>query len=287
MKPTSRAEYLRRIDRAMEHLSTCIEQRQPLPSIAQLAAHAHLSEFHFMRVYRALAGEALGATVQRLRLERSVHLLTQTSMPIIEIAASVGYETPQAFAKAFRQKFEAAPTDVRERPESYVHRVARPSGSAPHALVRVQIVQLQPFRAAVLRNHGAYTDLDQAYARLFGWMAERGALDSIRGIWGVPHHDRRDTAPEDTVFDCCLATDAPLRDEGGVRMARLGGGRYAVHRHIGSYSLLDDAHDALLREALPDAELMLRAAPILHRFINEPDNTPESALETHIFIPIE
>lgn len=286
MKATSRSEYLRRIDRVVARLTQSIEASGEPPSVAELAACAHLSEFHFMRVYRALAGESLGATTQRLRLQFAMHLLKSTQQPIAAIADRVGYETPQAFAKAFRQRFNAAPGDVRERPDAFADSAPAPQPQlAP--VVRIEIVQLEPFRVAALRNRGAYADLDRAYVRLFGWMADHGALDSIAGIWGVPYDDRRDAVPEDSVFDCCLATDAPLIAGDGVRLELLGGGRYARHRHIGSYSQLDDLHDALLRDALPQAGLTLRDAPILHRFLNEPDVTPEAQLETDIFIPVD
>jgi AraC family transcriptional regulator len=287
MKTSSRTDYLRRIDRVVARLSASIESGEALPSIAALAAHAHLSEFHFMRVYRALAGEALGATIQRLRLQRAVHLLKQTGQPVTQIAARVGYETPQAFAKAFRQRFAAAPSDVRERPHAYPDAIEAPSDAAPAPVIRVEIVQLAPFRVAALRNHGAYADLDKAYLRLVDWMVEQGALDSVRSIWGMPYHDRRDTPPDECVFDCCLATDAPLAGSGNVRLDTVGGGRYVVYRHIGSYTLLDDAHDVLLRDVLPDENCTLREAPILHRFINEPEGAPESELETHIYMPVE
>jgi AraC family transcriptional regulator len=293
MKTSSRTDYLRRIDRVIEKLSESIERGEPLPTIAALAAHAHLSEFHFMRVYRALAGEALGAAIQRLRLQHAVHLLKHTNKPVTEVASSIGYETPQAFAKAFRQRFAAAPSDVREQPQVALNLTPERADAiesrapAPEPVIRVEIVQLAPFRVAALRNTGAYADLDKAYLRLVGWMAEQGALDSIRSIWGMPHHDRRDTPPEESLFDCCLASDAPLTEGGEVRLVTIGGGRYLVHRHVGSYALLDDAHDVLLRDVLPDAKLALRDAPILHRFINEPEGAPESELETHIYVPID
>lgn len=292
MKSSSRIDYLRRIDSVIHRLSTTIADGQPLPSIHVLAQGAHFSEFHFMRVYRALTGESLGSTIQRLRLQLALHLLTQTSAPVSEIAGRVGYETPQAFAKAFRQVFDAAPSEVRERPGAHadklgaaIQRTRAAAETAP--AVRIEVVDLQPFRVAVLRNHGDYADLDRAYAALFKWMADRGELDSIQGIWGVPHHDRRDTPAAECIFDCCLATAAALKESGDVRTMQLGGGRYAKFRHVGSYALLDDVHDALLRDALSASGQTLRDAAILHQFLNDPEGTPESALETEIYLPIE
>src|SRR6476646_1937232 len=113
MKSTSQSEYTKRIERVIAAVTQSLEQEQELPSTATLAAVANFSSFHFMRVYRALAGESLGATVQRLRLARAAHLLGASAAPISEIAGRVGFETPQAFARAFRQHFGIAPSEAR------------------------------------------------------------------------------------------------------------------------------------------------------------------------------
>jgi AraC family transcriptional regulator len=291
MKTSSQADYLKRIDRVVEIIARSIADEKALPSIATLADYAHLSEYHFMRIYRALAGEPLGATIQRLRLQRSFHLLTTSSGSVTQIAARVGYETPQAFAKAFRSMFNAAPSDVRARPTSYSDQLAtltRPQavvGLSP--VIRVEITELHPFQVAALRNQGDYADLDRAYGALFNWMAAHSALDSMQGIWGVPYHDRRDTPGTECLFDCCLSTLSRLSDDAQVRMIKLGGGQYATFVHIGSYVFLDDAHDVLLRNILFADEVRLRDAPILHRFANDPEVTPEAELETQIYLPIE
>ena len=103
MKPTSQLDYAKRIDRVIAALAESLEQERELPATAELAAVANFSAFHFMRVYRALAGESLGTTVQRLRLARAAHLLAGSAAPISEIAGRAGFETPQAFARAFRR----------------------------------------------------------------------------------------------------------------------------------------------------------------------------------------
>lgn len=292
MKPTSRAEYLARIDCVVGRLSSSIAQEQPLPTIAELASAAHLSQFHFMRMYRALAGEALGRTIQRLRLRRAVHLLTTTQASITEISGRVGFETAQAFAKAFRQAVGLSPTQLRELPSEGLAPINAalhhtPPASEPAPAIRVDVVELDPFRVVAIRNHGAYEDLDAVYGQLLGWLADRGALESMTGIWGVPYHDRRDEPGESAIFDCCVATNVPLPADSAVMSMELGGGSYVTNLHVGSYGKLDDTHDFLLRNALPARALTLRDAPIIHQFLNDPETTAEAQLETVIFVPIE
>ena len=113
MKPTSQSDYTTRIERVIAAVADSLEHDRDLPSTATLASIANFSPFHFMRVYRALAGESLGTMVQRLRLVRAAHLLAASAAPISEVAGRVGFETPHAFARAFRQHFGVAPSEAR------------------------------------------------------------------------------------------------------------------------------------------------------------------------------
>jgi AraC family transcriptional regulator len=288
MKHSSRIDYLKRIDRVVAHVSSAIEQQQPLPSIAELARKANFSEFHFMRVYRALSGESLGATIQRLRLSRAVHLLARSDASIVEIAGNVGYETSQALAKALRRELGMSPSEVRERYASRPQDLQLPTPriAEPIPAISVEVIELEPFRVIAFRNKGAYRELNLAYGQLFAWLAERADLSSVAGVWGIPHHDRRDVPASECIFDCCIATTTNVTPDHGFECSMIGGGRFLCHRHVGSYDELEEAHDWLLRDVLPMRDLALRNAPILHRFLNDPDQVPEEQLETVIHLPV-
>ncbi len=289
MKPTTQAEYTKRIDREIAAVAASIEQERDLPSAATLANVANFSPFHFMRIYRALAGESLGATVQRLRLTRAAHLLAGGSAAISDVAGRVGFETPQAFARAFRQQFGCSPSETRAsgamKSVPPVAPVA-PDLLAPQAAIRVDIVTLDPFRVVVLRNRGDFAKLDQAYTRLFAWMSERGALEAIAGIWGVPHHDPRDTPEAELLFDCCLATGAEVAPADGVALAELGSGVYLRHLYVGSYEHHEEVYDALLRQVLITGQWTLREAPSLREYVDDPETKPEAELRAHFYIPV-
>ena len=75
MKPDTRNAYARRVDAVLTRLQQAIAAGDDLPGLDELAAVAHLSPFHFHRVWRALTGEPLGGTVARLRLARALQLL--------------------------------------------------------------------------------------------------------------------------------------------------------------------------------------------------------------------
>jgi AraC family transcriptional regulator len=287
MKHTSQSDYTKRIERVIAAVAESLEQERDLPSTATLASIAHFSPFHFMRIYRALAGESLGTTVQRLRLARAAHLLAASAAPISEVSGRVGFETPQAFARAFREHFGVAPSEARAVSVANAPAIAAPAPSQPQPAIRVDVVTLAPFRVAVKRTEGVYGKLDEVYRSLFEWMAKRGVLDAIEGIWGMPQQDRRDTPAANYGFDCCLANSAALSAGEGVTLTELGGGQHLRYLHEGSFDRLDESHDAIFRELLAHPEWQLRDAPILHEYLTDPDETPVPDLRTHIYVPVE
>ncbi len=240
-----------------------------------------------MRVYRALAGESLGTTVQRLRLAHAAHLLVASAAPISEVSGRVGFETPQAFARAFREHFGVAPSEARTANVANAAVMVAPAPSQTQPAIRVDVVTLKPFRVVVKRTEGVYDKLDEVYRNLFEWMAKRGALEAIESIWGMPQQDRRDTPAANYRFDCCLATAASLDAGEGVLLADLGGGQHLRYLHEGSFDRLDESHDLIFRELLTHPEWQLRAAPILHEYLTDPEEVPEADLRTHIYVPVE
>jgi AraC-like DNA-binding protein len=78
-----------------------------------LAAIVDLSTFHFARAFKASTGLPPHAYLRRLRCERAKTLLTDSRLSVGEIAAEVGYDTPQAFARMFRAEVGASPSEWR------------------------------------------------------------------------------------------------------------------------------------------------------------------------------
>ncbi len=78
-------------------------------SIAELAAVAGLSCFHFARAFRASTGQAPGGFQRTARMRKAQQLLANSELPVIEIAAQVGYQAPQAFARVFRRSTGVTP----------------------------------------------------------------------------------------------------------------------------------------------------------------------------------
>lgn len=84
-------------------------------TIDQIAEQAHTSPFHFQRLFLILTDATVGEYMRRRRLTLAAQELTTSDAKIIDIALKYGYETPEAFAKAFRKQHGSSPSAVRGR----------------------------------------------------------------------------------------------------------------------------------------------------------------------------
>ncbi len=100
----------RRIRRAVELMHTRLNTELPLEEIA---AAAHLSPFHFSRLFKKLTGAPPHAYLAALRVARARALLAETDLSVTEIATRVGYASSSHFAKAFRQATGLSPRSFR------------------------------------------------------------------------------------------------------------------------------------------------------------------------------
>ncbi|MEL7155734.1 MAG: helix-turn-helix transcriptional regulator, partial [Actinomycetota bacterium] len=85
-------------------------------ALAEVGRVVALSPTHAQRVIARLAGESPDRYQRRLRLERAAALLLSTDQRVIDIALAVGFDSHEAFSRAFRRHFATTPTRYRRRP---------------------------------------------------------------------------------------------------------------------------------------------------------------------------
>ncbi|WP_150269879.1 AraC family transcriptional regulator [Paenibacillus tepidiphilus] len=95
------------IDYVEEHLQSQIE-------IEDIAQAAMTSKYHFQRMFHALTGFTVTEYVRNRRLTLAAEELAATDHKVIEIALKYGYESPEAFAKAFQRMHGVTPLSARK-----------------------------------------------------------------------------------------------------------------------------------------------------------------------------
>jgi AraC family transcriptional regulator len=246
------------------------------PSLAELAAAAAISPFHFHRMWRALTGETVGQTILRLRMEASEQLLLSKDTSVTKTAMAMGYGTPQSFARAFRRHSGGTPSEHRSAHQPV------PTALALH----VEIEQRGKLLVVALRREGkAYTDLNATFGRVWAWAEAAGVLQNLEGIYGVPLDDPQSVPESALRYAACLALGNAKAPE-PFHMIELPDGDYARARHLGAYDGLEAATQSVVSEWLLQSDREPADFPIIHQFLNDPDETAVQDLKTDILLPL-
>jgi AraC family transcriptional regulator len=78
-------------------------------SLIAMARLAHISPFHFARLFRATVGVPPHQFVLRLRIDRAHHLLNAGQMTLAEVAIACGFHDQPHFTRAFEKVFRMTP----------------------------------------------------------------------------------------------------------------------------------------------------------------------------------
>lgn len=96
---------------AIEYMKLCMAKKI---SISDIADSAHMSKYHFSRIFKANTGYSPYDYLLNLRLDLAKHLLTTTKKTIYEISTAIGYNTEMGFIMTFSEKVGISPGKYRK-----------------------------------------------------------------------------------------------------------------------------------------------------------------------------
>lgn len=102
---------LEQMNKAMEYIEENLLKEIDFQKMAQIAGY---SAYHFLRMFSALAGMPLGEYIRLRKLSVAAVLLQTTNKKIIDIALALGYDSPDAFTKAFQSVHNVLPSQIRK-----------------------------------------------------------------------------------------------------------------------------------------------------------------------------
>lgn len=282
--PASQAGYIRRFTRVIEHIYANLDAELDLNTLAEVAA---LSPWHWHRIWQAVYGETVAATVKRLRLQRAAADLSQTARPLDEIWPRAGYSSLAAFSRSFKEAYGLPPAEYRKRgSHTRFTMPAAPKGVS--AMRDVAIRVLPAASLAVVPHRGSYMKIGQAFETLFGTLGARNLLRPGLCMKGLFYSDP--TAVPEAELRSAAAIVIPAADfpvAPPLERAELRGGDYAVLRHKGPYSDMKAAYDWLYGEWLVQSGREAADAPVFEDYLNNPREVAPTELLTDICLPLK
>jgi AraC family transcriptional regulator len=283
--------YARRFQRVLAYIDEHMDDDLTLGDLSKVAA---LSKFHFHRQFSHLFGLGVHKYIQLVRFRRASYALAFRDHRIIDIALASGYESHEAFSRAFKKASGQAPSAFREQPDwaqwlSAQERL-RAIRTRTACALRMDDVRVESFpttRVAALEHRGDAKLLFDTLRRFIEWRRGNGLSPRTSATFNLVYNDPADVAPADFRFDICAATDRAVQDNPfGVVEKTIPGGRCAVLRHVGPDEMLWQHVAALYSVWLPSSGQELRDFPLFLRRVRFFPDVPECDAVTDILLPL-
>ena len=280
-RTSPRVDYAQRLKRVTEYIHDHLDDDLDLNRLADVAC---MSAFHWHRVYHAMHGETVAATVRRLRLHRAAGFIAHTAMTMSEVARKSGYDSLHSFTRAFKSVYGMPPARYRERGRHAVFEssVRAAGGSGGSADFPVEIRQLPSTPAIGAPHRGPYMEIGRAFELLYGRLAAQGRLALPFRSIGVYLDDPDAVDPRDLRSWACVA----LANPGDDAQFTIRGGPYAVLRYRGPYATMRGAYRWLYGDWLVRSGREAADAPVIEEYLNDPRTTAPDDLLTDIALPL-
>ncbi|MEN5236089.1 MULTISPECIES: AraC family transcriptional regulator [Pseudomonas] len=285
--PSPNRPYDQRFAAVLAHIEGNLDGDLSLERLSQVA---NFSVHHFHRQFSAYIGVPVARYVQLMRLRRAGHALAaDPALAVLQVALDAGFDSPEAFARAFRRDFALSPSAFRRAPD---WRAWNTAFHIPHFArsisMQVRIVDFTQTQVAALEHLGPPAQLPATVGRFIQWRTHSNESPvATRRTFGIPYNNPDTTAPEDFRFAICGEVDAEVAaNPFGVRTQVIPGGRCAVVRHVGSPDHIGETIYPLYRDWLPASGEELRDHPLFFHYLSVYPQTPQAQWQTDIYLPL-
>ncbi|MBN7138903.1 AraC family transcriptional regulator [Lysobacter enzymogenes] len=261
--------YRSRMQKVLAHIDRNLDSDLDLDAVSRVAA---FSKFHFHRQFAAALGLSLHRYVQLMRLKRASHRLTSSEpQSVTDIAMEAGYDAPDAFARAFRQRLGQSPSSFRESPDWGAWLAAfGPLDNARNKLMHITfehddviVREVASTPVAIIEHRGDRSAIGETRERFMRWRNSVGLPPESSPSFMVFRSERTPANPADYSMDLCVATDRPIAaNDAQVKPGTIPGGRCAVLRYPGNTNNLEPAALYLYRDWLPASGEEARDFPL-------------------------
>lgn len=246
--------YLETLQRAIIYIEEHLKENITVEAVAHETGYSY---YHLTRQFQAVLGENIGSYIKGRRLSEAARQLLYSDQRIIAIAMEYGFESGEAFSRAFKSVYRMSPSVYRKNrldliisnkeqlgPELIRHR-------AGSITVHPRFVELPDLKVAGLRGQTTLRDnvVPQLWAQ---FMAVRDQIPHPRegglGL-GICEASSENisllTMNDDVLFSEVAGIEVDsyegLADSFVAKTVK--GGRYAVFTHKGSLAMLRKTFD--------------------------------------------
>jgi AraC family transcriptional regulator len=265
-------------------------------TIESIAKQANASIFHFQRTFTILTDISIAEYLRNRRLTLAAEELSSTNCKIIDLAYKYGYDTPEAFSKAFRKQHGVTPSEARKnigKLKSYNRLMIQVSlkGVEP---MKYKIVERESFQVVGIKREFSLVNGENQVGipKLWDEVNANGTDDilfklnngQINGVLGVCV-DKRGTHSEQTM-DYWVATEYEGDIPKELLSLEIPAAKWAVFEVHGAMpDAMQKAWKQIFTEWFPSSKYEHAEGPELEVYSDEDPFSPD--LYSEVWIPIK
>ncbi|HAT6976846.1 TPA: AraC family transcriptional regulator [Legionella pneumophila] len=277
-------KYQQKLENMIDFIGKHLDEELSLESLSEIFC---ISKFHFHRLFTAFTGLSLQQYIKWLRLKRAAHqLVVEKDQPVINIAINAGFESHEAFSRAFKKACGFSPSQFRqgfgrsywEQPPYCLPRQGRID-------MKVDIKSIDKIRLAVIEHKGDPKLLGESINKLVSWAKSQSINLKPRPgeAFALAYDDPKTTPPSEFRIDLGIKVPENLKLDGVIEKF-LPSGRYAVTVHKGSRNNIGDVVYYLYRDWLPNTSEQLGDLPCIFCYYNFDHEVAETELLTECWL---
>ena len=237
-------------------------------ALGDIAASAAVSRHHLVRAFGAATGLSVMRYVRGRRLSEAAHRLARGASDILGVAVDAGYNSHEAFTRAFGDQFGVTPAAVRARGTSEQLVLIQPVALEvpPLEIASPQFEDLDVLLIAGL-NH-RYIGLEDSAGVPGQWQQFATEQSQIRSRVGATAYGVCFNLDEEGSMDYLCGVQVTGFGSQGSQFAclRVPRRRYAVFVHGQHIAGIRRTWDAIWNGWLPQSGHEVADAPILERY---------------------
>lgn len=292
MNTNATEKYLARFYSVINYIDTHPNENLNLEQLSNIAA---FSKYHFHRQFTGYFGISVYKYIQLNHLKRATYQLAFRDDKIIDIALLNGYESPEAFARAFKKIFGQSPSAFRKAlhwtPWSFIYQPLKKLRNMMPFKIKpeqVTIISFNEIQVATLEHRGSPYLIGNSIRKFIEWRKQNNLSPNVSATFNIAYDDPIETEPNDYRFDLCTVSHQPIEKNSlGIVSKVIPSGRCATLRHIGSDDNLRKSVSYLYSIWLPQSGEELRDFPLYFQRVKFFPEVSESQAITDIFLPLK
>ncbi|MBC8954234.1 GyrI-like domain-containing protein [Xenorhabdus sp. PB62.4] len=281
-----------RLHALLHYIDEHIDTQMDGENLSRVAA---CSKYHFHRLFSANYGISVAAYIRQLRLKKAVYDLAYSNNPVIDIAFACGYESPEAFSRAFKSAIGQSPTEFRQEPDwsvwysqhQIINEIRTKVMNEKLPYLEVKIVDFPENSIAVMEHKGSPSDIGHTIRAFKEWRINNKLPLGRYKTFNLVYADPTKVEPDEYKFDLCVEVSSMFEINNPIIIKKtIPSGKCAYIRHIGPDEEITTLVNYLYTRWLSENNQEVRDFPLFFERVKLFPNVPETETVTDIYLPL-